>query len=86
MQLISDGYIIYNGRLLTSSELVQFEMKHPRIEPIYSADELISCRKAAYVTESDPLYMEWQFDKTPEKEHAWRDKVAEIKARYPLPE
>ncbi|TPA69929.1 hypothetical protein [Vibrio parahaemolyticus] len=42
-------------------------------------------RKYAYVLESDPLYMEWQYDQTPEKEQAWRDKVAEIKARYPLP-
>lgn len=44
-----------------------------------------SKRKNAYVSESDPLFLEWQFDQTPEKEKAWRDKVAEIKARYPLP-
>lgn len=43
-------------------------------------------RKYAYVLESDPLYMEWQYDKTAEKEQAWRDKVAEIKTRYPLPD
>lgn len=42
-------------------------------------------RRVAYVAESDPLYMEWQYDNTPESEQAWRDKVAEIKARYPLP-
>ncbi len=42
-------------------------------------------RQAAYKTESDPLYMEWQYDQTPESESAWRSKVAEIKARYPLP-
>jgi DUF2075 family protein len=42
-------------------------------------------RRLAYVDESDPLYMEWQYDQTSEKEKAWRDKVAEIKARYPLP-
>jgi hypothetical protein len=42
-------------------------------------------RSAAYGTESDSLYLEWQYDKTPEKEQVWRDKVAEIKARYPLP-
>jgi len=42
-------------------------------------------RKAAYALESDPLYMEWQYDQTAEAEQAWRDKVAEIKARYPLP-
>ncbi|MGL6583948.1 hypothetical protein ACSZOO_03170 [Aeromonas hydrophila] len=41
-------------------------------------------RKRAYVAESDPLFLEWQYDKTPEAEQAWRYKVAEIKARYPL--
>jgi len=45
---------------------------------------LLSLRQAAYKAESDPLYMEWQFDQTAESEQAWRDKVAEIKARYPL--
>ncbi|MEY0971294.1 hypothetical protein ACFDTO_34045 [Microbacteriaceae bacterium 4G12] len=42
-------------------------------------------RKEAYRLESDPLFMEWQYDNTPESEQVWRDKVAEIKARYPLP-
>lgn len=46
---------------------------------------IIDSRRKAYLLESDPLYMEWQYDQTPEKEKAWRDKVAEIKARYPLP-
>lgn len=41
-------------------------------------------RKRAYVAESDPLFLGWQYDKTPEAEQAWRYKVAEIKARYPL--
>ena len=43
-----------------------------------------SSRLQAYRRESDSLYLEWQYDQTPEKEQAWRDKVAEIKARYPL--
>ncbi|MDW1763135.1 hypothetical protein R7040_18215 [Vibrio sp. 1069] len=46
---------------------------------------MTAARKAAYKAESDPLYMEWQYDQAPESEAAWRDKVAEIKARYPLP-
>lgn len=50
-----------------------------------SKQRVVQLRKAAYLSESDPLYMEWQFDKTPASEKAWRDKVAEIKARYPLP-
>lgn len=44
-----------------------------------------AARRHAYALESDPLYLEWQYDQTPEAEQAWRDKVAEIKARYPLP-
>lgn len=46
----------------------------------------VAARRAAYVAEADPLFLEWQYDETPEKEKAWRDKVAEIKALYPLPE
>lgn len=41
-------------------------------------------RLEAYKTESDPLFMEYQFDQTPESEKAWRDKVQEIKDRYPI--
>ena len=41
-------------------------------------------RKEAYKTESDPLMFEWMFDKTAEKENAWREKVAEIKEKYPV--
>ncbi|MFL0830066.1 hypothetical protein [Vibrio parahaemolyticus] len=46
--------------------------------------QIEEARRAAYLNESDPLFLEWQYDQTPEKEQAWRDKVAEIKARYPL--
>ena len=42
-------------------------------------------RQAAYRQESDPLYMEWQYDQTSESEQAWRQKVEEIKERFPLP-
>lgn len=41
-------------------------------------------RMVAYVAESDPLFLEWQYDKTAAAEQAWRYKVAEIKARYPV--
>ena len=41
-------------------------------------------RKRRYETESDPLFLEWQYDKTPESEQVWRDKVTEIKLRYPV--
>lgn len=42
-------------------------------------------RRRAYKEESDPLFMEWQFDGTPESESKWRDKVSEIKVRIPFP-
>ena len=42
-------------------------------------------RQNAYKLESDPLYLEWQYDQKAASETAWRDKVAEIKTRYPLP-
>ncbi|QFI37612.1 hypothetical protein FR932_07025 [Moritella marina ATCC 15381] len=62
-----------------------FALPFNELELIYTKDEALDVRKKAYKTQSDPLYMEWQFDKTAEKEQVWRDKVAEIKARYPLP-
>lgn len=40
-------------------------------------------RHAAYVAESDPLFFEWQ--RGDGTEQAWRDKIAEIQARYPYP-
>lgn len=55
---------------------------------IYDAEMLIVSqqRKLAYQKEADPLYLEWQYDQTPEKEQIWRDKVEDIKHRFPLPE
>lgn len=49
-------------------------------------DAIIASRQAAYKAESDPLFMEAQYDGTPELHQKWQDKVAEIKARYPLPD
>jgi hypothetical protein len=59
----------------------------PKPEPTFEQRlaSTIAQREAAYKTESDPLYMEWQYDGTAEAEQKWRDKVAEIKQRYPLP-
>ncbi|MEA9439979.1 hypothetical protein VCX45_04580 [Aeromonas caviae] len=41
-------------------------------------------RQRAYEAESDPLFLGWQYDKTAVAEQTWRDKVAEIKLRYPV--
>jgi hypothetical protein len=59
---------------IPQSEIDKEKTKHVQAE-----------RQEAYKVEADPLYMEWQYDQTLESEKAWRDKVAEIKARYPLP-
>lgn len=42
-----------------------------------------SKRAAAYKEESDDLFIEWQYDGTAEAEKAWRDKVDDIKSRFP---
>lgn len=47
-------------------------------------DGQLAKRQLAYIAESDLLFLEWQYDQTPEAEQKWRDKVAEIKARYPV--
>ena len=41
-------------------------------------------RQSAYRQVSDPIYMEWQFDKTRQKELEWRAAVQAIKYKYPL--
>ena len=66
-----------SGNIKTAAQVAQAKKDQ-------QAQHIIEQRKAAYKNESDPLYMEWQFDKAPESENAWRAKVTEIKARYPL--
>lgn len=55
-------------------------------KPSLTNDDIIQMRQARYKQESDPLYMEWQFDGTDVKKQAWLDKVAEIKADLPFVE
>ncbi len=69
-----------NANTLENGALVYIE---PPVQVMANVD-ILSLRKIAYQSESDPLFMEWQFDNTPESEQIWRDKVAEIKLRYPL--
>ncbi|MGU5678108.1 hypothetical protein [Aeromonas allosaccharophila] len=49
-----------------------------------TADDIRALREVAYRIESDPLFMEARYDDDPVKLQAWKNKVAEIKARYPL--
>jgi hypothetical protein len=40
-------------------------------------------RLTAYQNESDPIFFEWQRGENTEQ--AWKDKIAEIQARFPFP-
>ncbi|MCX8758904.1 hypothetical protein NOK64_24035 [Vibrio parahaemolyticus] len=84
-EIIKNGvsYCNYSDEDLLSVGFTQSELdvrKHEERVALVQGE-----RKKAYTEESDPLYLEWQYDQTAEKEQVWRDKVAEIKARYPLP-
>lgn len=74
-----DGPYTKNGQVVTNISEISVEIEEIKLNKIHEQ------RQQAYKEESDPLYLEWQYDQTPEKEQAWRDKVAEIKARYPQP-
>ncbi|KAF7770047.1 hypothetical protein PCIT_a2996 [Pseudoalteromonas citrea] len=50
----------------------------------YQNNQVKLQRKAAYKEESDPLYMEFLFDESVLKKQQWKDKVTEIKQRFPL--
>lgn len=40
-------------------------------------------RKKAYKERSDSLFMEWQYEQTPQSEALWRSEVAKIKSEFP---
>lgn len=71
-----DVLVLYNGLWRVRTEADDY-------------DDLLSAalgnRATAYKSESDPLYIEWQYDQSDEGETKWRAKVLEIKERYPLP-
>ncbi|MDF5600822.1 hypothetical protein P3746_20610 [Vibrio parahaemolyticus] len=83
--------IEYAGKVYagyTAEEAIEAGIPQPIVDKaLFDATHELATvnRRNAYAIESDPLYMEWQYDNTAEKEQVWRDKVAEIKARYPLP-
>ncbi|MCU8190153.1 hypothetical protein D8T49_21495 [Vibrio vulnificus] len=57
----------------------------------FEEGQSIELRAKAYKRESDPLYIEWQYEletanpKADDFKQKWMHKVTEIKARYPLP-
>lgn len=83
--------VIYNGARYQGYSESELKALNISDEIILKAKEnqiladVQEVRKLSYKNESDPLFLEWQYDQTAEKEQAWRDKVAEIKIRYPLP-
>lgn len=79
------GQTVYN---VTAQQLSDMGFFQSDIDAALKAQDITDVdfnRRLAYLTDSDPLYMEWQYDKTDTKEKEWRAKVAEIKVRYPLP-
>ncbi len=83
---------IFEGEVhsgFTLAFMQQLGMNTEQIDSVLSQRDFeltqnIERRKEAYIKESDPLFIEWQYDQTPECEQVWRDKVLEIKARYPI--
>ncbi|MEL4399026.1 hypothetical protein AAEJ42_01940 [Shewanella algae] len=83
---------IFNGKTCTDfseEHMKSIGMGSEQIESVirqrdFEISQNHEKRKKAYREESDPLFLEWQYDGTPEAEKIWRDKVAEIKDRYPL--
>ncbi len=78
------GFTFY-GVNESDAELIDILPEYNREKQKCLENEALKKRQHDYVTESDSLFMEWKYDNTAEKEKAWRDKVAEIKARHPLP-
>jgi hypothetical protein len=52
-----------------------------RLQPIKAAEQAERDRKAAYITEADPLFFKAQRGEATMEE--WQAKVAEIKTRFP---
>lgn len=70
-----------SGAFVDRNELVNTPEK---IVPLPVNEENLLLRHAAYRSVSDPMFMEWQYDKTRQKELAWRAAVQAIKFKYPL--
>jgi len=61
------------------------EKQWPEVEQQAKIEEIQKLRQLAYMAESDPIFFEYHRDPAV-KETTWREKVEEIKARYPYPE
>jgi hypothetical protein len=77
----SDTDLNYMKNLGMDEEQINSVLSQRQYEAV---DGAVAKRKEAYLTESDPLFIEASFDNDEAKVQAWRDKVIEIKARYPI--
>ena len=59
----------------------EIEAEVARLTALEPARIATENRRAAYTTESDPLFFKWQAGETTQEE--WQAKRNEIKARYP---
>jgi hypothetical protein len=89
---------IFKGKEYTDTTrefMVNLGMNTEQIESVlqqktFEASQNVSYREQAYKRESDPMYIEWQYElesgnaAADDYKQKWLDKVAEIKARYPL--
>lgn len=90
---------IFKGKTYTDTNrefMLNIGMNTEQVESVLSQQEYeskqnVEFRRQAYKRESDPLYIEWQYElesgnpKPDSYKEIWKSKVAEIKARYPLP-
>lgn len=76
---------IAKGKILDHTNKGKPKLVDPTPVEGQELQDMLARRAAAYRIESDPLYMEWQFDQTDTKKEQWRASVEAIKARYPLP-
>ncbi|MCG7546952.1 hypothetical protein [Pseudoalteromonas sp. Of7M-16] len=83
-KILLDGHARGALMSLGASELEADELIKSAVK-IEETKVVIEQRQQAYNREADPLFIEYQFDQTAEAEQAWREKVLEIKARYPKP-
>lgn len=84
-QDVPHGYYLVDGPYEKGGQIVSNVSEIADEVAANALNAVLNQRKEAYRVESDPLYIEWQYDKSEEKEQVWRGKVAEIKERYPLP-
>ncbi len=89
---------IFKGEAYTDTNrefMLNIGMNTEQIESVLSQQEYESkqnadLRQQAYKRESDPLYIEWQYElesgnsESDSYKEVWMSKVSEIKARYPL--